>query len=46
MAVLGAFAVGETRLCNAAHARIKETDRISVMAEELQKLFAGNTRFC
>ncbi|GHV82691.1 3-phosphoshikimate 1-carboxyvinyltransferase [Spirochaetia bacterium] len=37
-AVLGAFAKGETRLVNAAHARIKETDRIAVMAAELSKL--------
>jgi 3-phosphoshikimate 1-carboxyvinyltransferase len=38
MAVLGAFAEGETALVNAAHARIKETDRIAVMAGELSKL--------
>jgi 3-phosphoshikimate 1-carboxyvinyltransferase len=38
MAVLGAYAEGETRLVNAAHARIKETDRIAVMAEELGRL--------
>jgi len=44
MAALGAFAEGETALVNAAHARIKETDRIAVMAAELRKLFAG-TRF-
>jgi 3-phosphoshikimate 1-carboxyvinyltransferase len=37
-AVLGAFAQGETRLRNVAHARIKETDRIAVMAAELTKL--------
>jgi 3-phosphoshikimate 1-carboxyvinyltransferase len=37
-AVLGAFASGETRLLNVAHARIKETDRIAVMAAELGKL--------
>jgi 3-phosphoshikimate 1-carboxyvinyltransferase len=37
-AVLAAFAEGETRLVNAAHARIKETDRIAVMAAELGKL--------
>ncbi|MCL1814659.1 MAG: 3-phosphoshikimate 1-carboxyvinyltransferase [Treponema sp.] len=45
MAVLGAFAEGETVLTNAAHARIKETDRIAVMAEELQKLFSGFMNF-
>ncbi|GHV86037.1 3-phosphoshikimate 1-carboxyvinyltransferase [Spirochaetia bacterium] len=39
MAVLAAYAEGETSLVNAAHARIKETDRIAVMAAELQKLF-------
>ncbi|MDR0662676.1 MAG: 3-phosphoshikimate 1-carboxyvinyltransferase [Spirochaetaceae bacterium] len=37
-AILGAFAQGETRLENVAHARIKETDRIAVMAAELTKL--------
>ncbi|MDR0447552.1 MAG: 3-phosphoshikimate 1-carboxyvinyltransferase [Treponema sp.] len=41
MAVLGAYAEGETALVNAAHARIKETDRIAVMAVELRKLFSG-----
>jgi 3-phosphoshikimate 1-carboxyvinyltransferase len=40
-AVLGAYAEGETALVNAAHARIKETDRIAVMAEELGKLGAA-----
>jgi 3-phosphoshikimate 1-carboxyvinyltransferase len=38
MAVLGAYARGDTALVNAAHARIKETDRIAVMAAELGKL--------
>jgi 3-phosphoshikimate 1-carboxyvinyltransferase len=38
MAVLGAYAEGTTELVNASHARIKETDRIAVMAEELGKL--------
>jgi 3-phosphoshikimate 1-carboxyvinyltransferase len=38
MAVLGILARGETALVNAAHARIKETDRIAVMAGELAKL--------
>ncbi|MDR2719048.1 MAG: 3-phosphoshikimate 1-carboxyvinyltransferase [Treponema sp.] len=37
-AVTAAFAEGDTALVNAAHARIKETDRIAVMAEELAKL--------
>jgi 3-phosphoshikimate 1-carboxyvinyltransferase len=40
MAVLACYAEGETALVNAAHARIKETDRIAVMAEELAKLGA------
>jgi 3-phosphoshikimate 1-carboxyvinyltransferase len=39
-AALGAYTGGETALVNAAHARIKETDRIAVMAEELRKLGA------
>jgi 3-phosphoshikimate 1-carboxyvinyltransferase len=38
MAVLGAYAEGKTTLVNAAHARIKETDRIAVMAESLKRL--------
>ncbi|NOY81397.1 MAG: 3-phosphoshikimate 1-carboxyvinyltransferase [Kiritimatiellaeota bacterium] len=38
MAVLGCFAEGRTVLRNVAHARIKETDRIAVMACELRKL--------
>jgi len=46
MAALGAFAEGETALVNAAHARIKETDRIAVMAAELRKLFAGTNFRC
>jgi 3-phosphoshikimate 1-carboxyvinyltransferase len=41
MAVLGAYAEGETALVNVAHARIKETDRIAVMARELGKLGAS-----
>jgi 3-phosphoshikimate 1-carboxyvinyltransferase len=42
-AVLGACAEGKTALVNVAHARIKETDRIAVMAEELRKLGAAVT---
>lgn len=38
MAVLACFAQGETRLVNVPQARQKETDRISVMREELTKL--------
>jgi len=40
MAVLGCFAGGRTVLRNVAHARIKETDRIAVMACELRKMGA------
>jgi 3-phosphoshikimate 1-carboxyvinyltransferase len=45
MAALGAFAENTTALVNAAHARIKETDRIAVMAAELRKLFSGSNTF-
>jgi 3-phosphoshikimate 1-carboxyvinyltransferase len=38
LAVTAAFAGEDTALINAAHARIKETDRIAVMAAELGKL--------
>jgi 3-phosphoshikimate 1-carboxyvinyltransferase len=38
MAAAAAYAEGDTALVNVAHARIKETDRIAVMAEELGKL--------
>jgi 3-phosphoshikimate 1-carboxyvinyltransferase len=37
-AVVAAYAKGDTALVNVAHARIKETDRIAVMAQELAKL--------
>jgi len=40
MAVLACFASGKTRLLNVPQARLKETDRISVMREELSKLGA------
>jgi 3-phosphoshikimate 1-carboxyvinyltransferase len=43
MAVMGARAEGDTALVNAAHARIKETDRIAVMAAELAKLGVRTT---
>ena len=45
LAVLASCAEGETALVNAAHARIKETDRIAVMAAELNKLFGGAPGF-
>ncbi len=40
MAVLGCFARGTTRLVNVPQARLKETDRLSVMHNELGKLGA------
>ena len=40
MAVIGCYAEGTTVLKNVAHARIKETDRIKVMAAELKKMGA------
>jgi 3-phosphoshikimate 1-carboxyvinyltransferase len=40
MAVAGCFAAGETRLVNVPQARMKETDRIQVMREELSKMGA------
>ncbi len=40
MAVVGCFARGTTRLINVPQARLKETDRIHVMATELGKLGA------
>jgi 3-phosphoshikimate 1-carboxyvinyltransferase len=43
MAVLGAFAEGETRLVNVPQARIKETDRIAAMRETLEAL-GGSAR--
>ena len=38
LSVLGAFAEGTTTLYNVPQARVKETDRIKVMAEELGKM--------
>lgn len=38
LAVAAAFAKGTTRLVNVRQARLKETDRIAVMAKELAKL--------
>ena len=40
LAATACFAEGETRLVNVAQARLKETDRIAVMAEELRKMGA------
>jgi 3-phosphoshikimate 1-carboxyvinyltransferase len=40
LASVAAYAQGETRLYNVAHARIKETDRVAVMAAELGKMGA------
>ena len=38
LAVAGCFAKGETKLLNVPQARVKETDRIKVMYEELSKM--------
>jgi 3-phosphoshikimate 1-carboxyvinyltransferase len=43
IAVLGAVADGETRIGNCEHVRYKETDRVSAMATELEKLGASVT---
>lgn len=40
MAVAGCFAKGVTRLVNVPQARLKETDRIKVMCDELSKMGA------
>ena len=40
MAVVGCFAWGETVLKNVPHARVKETDRIAALAENLRRLGA------
>ncbi|MFB6270037.1 MAG: 3-phosphoshikimate 1-carboxyvinyltransferase [Halobacterium sp.] len=41
IAVLGATADGSTHITDAEHVRYKETDRVSAMAEELEKLGAS-----
>ncbi|MBD3388586.1 MAG: 3-phosphoshikimate 1-carboxyvinyltransferase [Candidatus Altiarchaeales archaeon] len=38
VSVLGALSEGETEIFNAAHARLKECDRIEAMASELSKM--------
>ncbi|MGA1789986.1 MAG: 3-phosphoshikimate 1-carboxyvinyltransferase [bacterium] len=40
ISVLGCYAQGKTAIRNVAHARIKETDRIRVMTEELGRMGA------
>lgn len=40
LCVLGIFSEDRTRLYNASHVRIKETDRIAVMVRELRKMGA------
>ena len=40
LSVIGCLAENETRLVNVAQARVKETDRIKVMADELKKMGA------
>jgi len=43
LAVTACYAEGETRLVNVPQARLKETDRISVMREELSRMGADIT---
>jgi len=43
MAVLGAFASGTMELENCAHARLKESDRLGLIAENLRKMGADLT---
>ena len=43
VAVLAAFCHGETRLCNIANLRVKETDRLRALATELRKIGAAVT---
>jgi len=43
MAATACFATGTTRLINVPNARIKETDRIAVMASELSRMGASIT---
>ena len=45
VAVLAAFCQGETRLCNIANLRVKETDRLSALATELRKIGAAVTEW-
>jgi 3-phosphoshikimate 1-carboxyvinyltransferase len=40
LSVMGCLAEGKTKLVNVAQARVKETDRIKVMADELKKMGA------
>jgi 3-phosphoshikimate 1-carboxyvinyltransferase len=40
LAAIGCYANGKTELFNVAQARVKETDRIKVMAQELKKMGA------
>src|SRR5690606_1201355 len=41
LSVAGCFAIGETKLLNVMQARLKETDRIAVMCQELKKMGAN-----
>lgn len=43
IAAVGAIADGDTRIVNCEHVRLKETDRVSAMAEELGKMGAEVT---
>lgn len=41
MAVMALFARGKTRLCDVGHARIKESDRLGELKDELEKIGAN-----
>jgi 3-phosphoshikimate 1-carboxyvinyltransferase len=43
IAALGAVADGDTRVVNCEHVRYKETDRVAVMAEQLERMGASVT---
>jgi len=43
VATLGATASGDTRIVNCEHVRLKETDRVAAMAEELERMGARVT---
>ncbi|MGZ0746021.1 3-phosphoshikimate 1-carboxyvinyltransferase [Haloparvum sp. AD34] len=43
IATLGAVADGDTRIVNCEHVRLKETDRVAAMADELEKMGASVT---
>lgn len=45
LAVAGALAHGNTRICDAAELRVKETDRIAAVAENLRRMGVTVTEF-